>query len=357
MKIYIGKENQALSDKEFLRKLTIPNKYKPNYVDYEGNPREYDRFQDGYDDYDNRGFAILVYKNASTSRKDEYRTESMKVSSDMYPYTILGLGMTYNEYKKAGNIFCPQVKALDEWRFKPLMFYNAEPIWLKDNVSYTGDTSPIAFYVRNTQQFATPHVHSMIVSEEYEDKVQYFFNSVNSDLTLDKSVDFNIYSGEIEYTKAVKYQGNFIIIDRTAFRNAKDVNGKPYSMKLQLTTEVKDFLGFEGSNEEFRRDYYINKDSTIGFLYKTQRDAIEFNPEGSERRGIVKLLNKEGYVRSLNPTFEIDLTDLEVGYYMFKGRVQIDTKKIYSEDWSVPESKVYDNNLKVYIRIVETGNF
>ena len=357
MKIYIGKENQALSDKEFLRKLTIPNKYKPNYVDWDGNPREYDRFQDGYDDYDNRGFAVLVYKTASTSRKEEYRSESLKVSSDMYPYIMLSLDMTYNEYKKAGNIFCPQVKALDEWRFRPLLFYNAEPIWLKDSVSYTGDTGPIAFYVRNTQQFATPHVHSMIVSEEYEDKVQFFFNCVNYDLTLDKSVDFNIHSGGIDNLKAYKEAGNFITIDRTAFRNAKDKEGKPYSMKLQLTTGVKDFLGFEDNNDEFRRDYYINKDSTIGFLYKTQRDSIEYNPEGSERRGIVKLLNKEGYVRSINPTFEIDLTDLEVGYYMFKGKVQIDTKKIYSEDWSVPEGKVYENNLKVYIRIVETGNF
>lgn len=356
MKIYIGKENQALSDKEFLRKLTIPNKYKPNYVDYEGNLMEYDRFKDGYDDYDNRGFAVLVYKTASTN-SENFRAESVKVSTDLFPYVTLNLDMSYNEYKKVGNIFCPQVKALDEWRFKPLMFYNAETVWIKDSSTYTGEVCPINLYIRNTNKFYSPHVHSVIVAPEYDDKVLYSYNCVNIELTNKKNVDFEPHEGNVDNTKAYKIEGDCITVDRTAFRNAKDEKGKPYSMKLQLITEVKDFVGFDDSDNEFRRDYYINKDSTIGFIYKTQRDSIEYNPEGSERRGIVKLLNKEGYVGSLNPTFEIDLTDLEVGYYMFKGRVQIDTKKIYSEDWSVPEGKVYDNNLKVYIRIVETGNF
>lgn len=356
MKIYIGKGNEGLTDKEFLRKLTIPNKHKPNYVDYEGNPRDYDRFTDGYDDYDNRGFAVLVYKTASTSRKEVYRSESLKVSSDMYPYITLSLDMTYNEYKKAGNIFCPQVKALDEWRFKPLMFYNAEPIWIKKSNSYTGEVGPIMFYVRNTHQLATPHVHSMIVSEEYEDKVQLFFNCVNSDLTLDKSVDFNIHSGEIDNLKAYKEAGDFITIDRTAFRNAKDKEGKPYSMKMILSTTLDDLNLIEDSNEEFRRKYYIGEKS-IGFLYKIPSLDDRYYLKNSEVRGVVKVMNELSYVDSIYPHFEIDLTSLEVGYYLFKGIWAIDTKKVYSADWEYPEGQVYINNLSVVIRVVETGNF
>lgn len=356
MKIYIGKENQALSDKEFLRKLTIPNKYKPNYVDYEGNPREYDRFKDGYDDYDNRGFAVLVYKTASTSRKDEYRSESLKVSSDMYPYVTLGLDMPYNEYKKVGNIFCPQVKTLDEWRFKPLMFYNAETVWIKDSSTYIGEVGPINLYIRNANKFYPPHVHSVIVAPEYDDKVLYSYNCVNIELTNKKNVDFEPHEGNVDNTKAYKIEGDCITVDRTAFRNAKDEKGKPYSMKMILSTTLDDLNLIEDSNEEFRRKYYIGEKS-IGFLYKIPSLDDRYYLKNSEVRGVVKVMNELSYVDSLYPHFEIDLTSLEVGYYLFKGIWAIDTKKVYSADWEYPEGQVYINNLSVVIRVVETGNF
>ena len=355
MKIYIGKENQALSDKEFLRKLTIPNKYKPNYVDYEGNPREYDRFTDGYDDYDNRGFAVLVYKTASTN-SENFRAESVKVSTDLFPYVTLNLDMSYNEYKKVGNIFCPQVKALDEWRFKPLMFYNAETVWIKDSSTYTGEVGPINLYIRNTNKFYSPHVHSVIVAPEYDDKVLYSYNCVNIELTNKKYVDFEPHEGNVDNTKAYKIEGDCITVDRTAFRNAKDEKGKPYSMKMILSTTLDDLNLIEDSNEEFRRKYYIGEKS-IGFLYKIPSLDDRYYLKNSEVRGVVKVMNELSYVDSIYPHFEIDLTSLGVGYYLFKGIWAIDTKKVYSADWEYPEGQVYINNLSVVIRVVETGNF
>lgn len=346
MNIYIGKEKNPISTTEFVDKIFSPNKeglrkQKEGWVAWinrnkEDNSVTLDNVEhskvDNPLDLDVNVRPYLVYKDGHTTNvgKRVWKGEASYTDEPTFEVTRTSVPTDFK-----GGLRLPQLlfKGDNAFRFKILKSVN-NFTQVKADTDF-GDVLQVTipeFTSNNSDNkddnFRTGYYTLLAdkVDDVYIKSIGIIHNSKNFagiDRKFEESIDLD---------KTINYKGN---IDKTAFRNKLDVNGKPYHMNIKF---YKDFK-FDPNKYEFMMD----------FVEKTKLQKL------SEKSKLGKIVVEKEYhliCNKVSPTkieFIVDITNPDIGLY-----------RLYNNDLRILDEYRFYRVLKFItpeFRIVETGNF
>ena len=349
MKIYIGKEENPISATEFVDKIFAPNK--------EGLKKQKEKWVNWvYRDKDDKSITLdnvehsdsdepldldvkvrpyLVYKNGHTSNIGfRKKSKDVPITDDL----TFDIHLINAPYHRAQSLSYPKLlfKRDNEFRYKQLKtsfyeFYVKEQILsgntfnnvlqgtlrelVQDDFSFKEENLREGYYTLNTKSENYVYIKSIDIihtSKSYSDV----------EIKFEEGVDLN---------KAINSKGN---IDKTAFRNKRDVSGNPYHMQIKF---YKDFK-FDAGKYEFNMDF-VRKTTLQKLSEKSKRGKPIVEKE------IPITCNK------VSPTkieFVVDMTNPEIGLY-----------RLYNINLRLNDAEFFRvlKFITPEFRIVETGNF